>query len=239
MKQNHLSHAEELRLISIVQSKSLRAEAAQVQLLQANRYFIKGLCKTPNRDRFTQEDLYQEACIAFLKAIDSFDLSSGNTLRTHSYYLIKAALKEFRALLSPRYIQVSPSIENPYAKDFGQRTYYIEEYEGGYDSPFLSSKLSQSEDDLFGSDFSTTISTYARDVYNRLTEKQQAVVYLRYESNMSQTEIASFMSVTKERVTAILNTFHVNLQKAISGELEYNDAPVDIRFPKPFNLTKH
>ncbi len=210
-------------------------ESAKEKIFLENSPLIKSIIKRFKNKGVEYDDLYQIACIGFLKAIKNFDSSFGVKFSTYTVPMIIGEIKRF--MRDDGAIKVSRTLKI-LANKINR---YVDEYQSIYsDSPtfeHLAKKFDVSpEEVVFAMDSSRMpVSIYNKfddeddkpelidkipcvdneesmitkihlsNIISTLSERERKIIILRYFRDKTQSEIAETLGVSQVQVSRLEN----------------------------------
>jgi RNA polymerase sigma factor (sigma-70 family) len=203
MTAEYLSREDELALI--VRAKT--GDKAAIEALLDNfagclhkmagiwhRKYVFGQCE--------YEDCFQAACMGVMKAIDKFDVASGNALMTLSYILIRQSLQEMQKTMDvirrPRHSRRRTTSLNVSVEDGASELQDICAVAPHVD---VSSRLTREDEHA-----------KAESLLRYLTTRERAIMLLHYGGSTFE-EIASQFGVTKQRIHQVISKSLHKLKK--------------------------
>lgn len=223
------------QLLDYIRKAKSGDEAAKETIFNNNSPLIKSIIRRFKNKGVEYEDLYQIACIGFLKAINNFDESFGVKFSTYSVPMIIGEIKRY--IRDNGAIKVSRTLKI-LANKINR---FIEEYQSTHnDSPSVeyiaqtfnitadevvvaldSSKMPLSIFDKFEdeedaqelidkipcSDNEETMLTkiHISNIIDTLNEREKKIIILRYFRDRTQSEIAENLGVSQVQVSRLEN----------------------------------
>lgn len=222
-------------LLELLRKAKKGDEKSKDIIFTNNTPLIKSIIRRFTGKGVEYDDLYQIACIGFLKAINNFDESFGVKFSTYTVPMIIGEIKRYMrdngaikvsrtlkilANKINRYIDaystennVQPSIEN-IAQKFGIAP---DEVVVAMDSAKMPiSIFDKFEDDEEGSELIDKISTtdgeeklldkiHISAIIEKLSERERRVIIMRFFRDRTQTEIAESLGVSQVQVSRLEN----------------------------------
>jgi RNA polymerase sporulation-specific sigma factor len=216
-------------LADLVAKAKTGDNSAKEQLLLQNSPLIKSIIKRYLGKGVEYDDLYQLGCLGFVKAINKYDASYGVKFTTYAVPLILGEVKRF--LRDDGTIKVSRSIKGLYVKikkyleiksadrepptidelavHFGVSR---EEIIYSMEASHLPLSLFEKTDDaglsiaerLAGADSEHLVDNIMiADLLKSLTDRERKIIILRYFRNLTQSEVASQLSISQVQVSRI------------------------------------
>lgn len=228
-KDEHLSYEEVRKLISESQSGS---KEARDYLVERNVRLVWSVVQRFINRGYDPEDLFQIGSIGLIKAIDKFDLSYEVRFSTYAVPMIIGEIQRFirddgtikvsRTLKelghkvrrkkeeltkefkrSPTISEVATSLEvTPeevvQAQEAIRYPHSIHEtvYENGGEPITLLDQIADNDKGWFDR-------LLLEEAINRLTEREQLIVYLRYFKDQTQTEVAKRLDISQVQVSRL------------------------------------
>ncbi|MDR3021882.1 MAG: SigB/SigF/SigG family RNA polymerase sigma factor [Clostridiales bacterium] len=222
---------EQLQVLELINKSKDGDNEAKEQLLFHNSPLVKSVIRRFKNKGVEYDDLYQLGCIGFLKAISNFDPSFGVKFSTYAVPMIAGEVKRFlrddglikvsRAVKSlsikiNRYIEQykkeksdSPKIEC-IAKHFGVE---VQEVVFAMDSGKMPLSIYDKDDSDESSSIVDKIACLEssqdldklilKDLIEKLEEREQKVIILRYFRDKTQAEVAKVLKVSQVQVSRI------------------------------------
>ncbi len=216
------------------QAKEGKEESKEI-LFTENSPLIKSLVNRFKNKGVEAEDLYQIACIGFLKAINNFDESFGVKFSTYSVPMVIGEIKRYMrdngAVKVSRTLKILANKINRYADSFALEKgtsptieHLAEKFSVSPEEVVVameSAKMPLSlyekyEDDEDGQELIDKVfdggeeekmidKIHLKDLLSRLTLREQKIIIMRYYRDRTQSEIASSLGVSQVQVSRLEN----------------------------------
>lgn len=210
-------------------------ETSKQIIFTENTPLIKSICNRFKNKGVEYEDLYQIACIGFVKAINNFDEKYDVKFSTYTVPMIIGEIKRY--LRDNGAVKVSRSIKTLSLKI----NKFIEEYQKqNNDAPkidFIAKSLGCSEDEVVlaldssrmpvsiydkfdddeeGQELIEKIADYnpeekivnrihISNILDSMDERDKQIIYLRYYRDITQSEVAKILGVSQVQVSRLEN----------------------------------
>ncbi len=217
-------------------------------LLTNNASLLKSILKRYLGKGVEYDDLYELACMGFLKAIAGFDESYGVRFSTYAVPMIAGEIKRFlrddgsvkvsRAMKKSarninQYIEqyVTEHGEQPSVKQIAQ-TFCMEESEVVFtlgsvhmpvslyeQSDYKDEKTATLEERLPAKDTQEEMidRMLLQSAIEKLPEREQKIVYLRYFRDMTQSEVAREIGVSQVQISRIETKIMMKFKKELDS----------------------
>ncbi len=228
-KEEHLSYEEVRELIAESQAGN---KEARDYLVESNVRLVWSVVQRFMNRGYDPEDLFQIGSIGLLKAIDKFDLTYEVRFSTYAVPMIigeiqrfirddgtikvSRSLKELGHKVRRTKEELTKSLKrNPTISEVAERldvspeevvqaqeairyphSIYETVYENGGEPITLLDQIA--EDDIGWFD-----RLWLEEAINRLTEREQLIVYLRYFKDQTQTEVAKRLNISQVQVSRL------------------------------------
>ena len=176
-------------------------EKAKQQLLESNAPLLKSIIRRFRNKGVEYDDLFQIACIGFLKAINNFDESFNVKFSTYTVPMVVGEIKRY--MRDNGAIKVSRTLK-VLANKINR---YIDEYQTAFDqageddsSLELIDKIPSKESP---EDLIDKIQLSA--LIEGLPERERKIIILRYFRDQTQSEIAENMGVSQVQISRLEN----------------------------------
>ncbi len=220
--------------LSYLRAAKEGSDSAKEALLTHNTSLLKSILKRYLGKGVEYDDLYELACMGFLKAIAGFDESFGVRFSTYAVPMIAGEIKRF--LRDDGSVKVSRAIKKSardinkyieqYATEHGQQPsvrqiadeFQMEESEvvftlGSVHMPisiyeksdYKDEKATSLEERLPSKDTQEEMidRLLLRSAIEKLPEREQKIVYLRYFRDMTQSEVAREIGVSQVQISRL------------------------------------
>ncbi len=221
------------KLLNNIRKAQNGNESSKQLIFEQNSPLIKSIIRRFKNKGVEYDDLYQIACIGFLKAINNFDESFGVKFSTYSVPMIIGEIKRY--IRDNGAIKVSRTLKI-LANKINR---YIDEYQSTHADPpsieHLSNKFAITQEEVVIAMDSTKmpLSIYNKfeededgqeliekipyvdeeehnitrihlsNIISTLNEREKQVVYLRYFRDKTQTEIAQSLGVSQVQISRL------------------------------------
>ena len=165
---------------------------ALTQILQENNGLIWSIVKKFIGRGYDTEDIYQIACIGFIKAIQRFRFDLGNELSTYSVQYMLGEIKKF--FRDDGIIHVSRN-----KKEEGVKIKIESIYDEVCDGKEKIEVLFFSDDEQTRMIDKITIS----ELVNKLNIRDRQVIHLRYFKDKTQEQVAKILGISQVHVSRI------------------------------------
>ena len=235
-----LEHNETMALIKLAQNGD---EQAKVTLLEHNKPLLKSIIRRYTGKNVEYDDLYQIACVGFLKAINNFSEEYSVRFSTYAVPMIVGEVKRF--MRDDGYIKVSRSLKtlaykiNLYVEEYKEknekdptveelaRHFQTEPQEivfamdSGKMPISLFEKVVDGDksqcliDKLPAQDKSEDLidRVILKSVINELSPREKKIIILRYFRDKTQSEIAEHLGVSQVQVSRLENKIIAKIRK--------------------------
>lgn len=223
------------KLLDYIRRSKKGDESAKEILFNENIPLIKSICFRFKNKGIEYDDLYQIACIGFVKAINNFDESFDVKFSTYTVPMIVGEIKRYirdnGALKVSRSIKILSLKINKYIEEFQksnnetpQIKQIAEYFECSEDDVVLaldSSRMPLSiyekfEDDEEGQELIDKIASYSseenlvdkihvRNIIGEFNERDKKIIYLRFFRDETQSEVAKILNVSQVQVSRLEN----------------------------------
>lgn len=239
-----LNEQETLCLIRLAKQGDKNAKET---LLEHNTCLLKSILRRYLKKGVEYDDLYQLACIGFLKAIAGFDEAFGVRFSTYAVPMIAGEIKRF--LRDDGSVKVSRAIKQaaremnafieqytyekgtqPTVKEIAEK-FSVEEGEvvftlGSTHRPLSLYERSDYKDEKSDElcerlpskdDQEALIENMAiRSVIEKLPEREQKIIYLRFFRDMTQSEVARTIGVSQVQISRIESRLMREMREQLS-----------------------
>ena len=204
-----LNEEETLALIRLAKAGD---QSAKETLLTHNTSLVKSILRRYLGKGVEYDDLYQLACMGFLKAITGFDETFGVRFSTYAVPMIAGEIKRF--LRDDGSVKVSRVLKKT-ARDLNR---YIETYAAEHGEQPTVKELAEA----FGMDEGEVVFALGsarmpakddqdemiehmvlKEAIGKLPEREKKIVFLRYFRDMTQSEVARRIGVSQVQVSRI------------------------------------
>lgn len=226
---------EQEQLLYHVRKAKQGEENSKSILFKENAPLIKSLVNRFKNKGVEQEDLYQIACIGFLKAINNFDENFGVKFSTYSVPMVIGEIKRYMrdngAIKVSRTLKILANKINRYVDEFVSNkgvSPTVEHLSNVFSVPeeevviaMDSSKMPLSiyekyEDEEDGQELIDKIfdgeqeekmidKIHLKDLLSRLDFRERKIIIMRYYRDRTQSEIASSLGVSQVQVSRLEN----------------------------------
>lgn len=226
---------EQEQLLYHVRKAKQGEENSKSILFSENAPLIKSLVNRFKNKGVEQEDLYQIACIGFLKAINNFDENFGVKFSTYSVPMVIGEIKRYMrdngAIKVSRTLKILANKINRYVDEFVSNkgvSPTVEHLSNVFSVPeeevviaMDSSKMPLSiyekyEDEEDGQELIDKIfdgeqeekmidKIHLKDLLSRLDFRERKIIIMRYYRDRTQSEIASSLGVSQVQVSRLEN----------------------------------
>lgn len=241
-RKDHLSYERVRELISKSQNGD---QSARDYLVEQNVRLVWSVVQRFMNRGYDPDDLFQIGSIGLIKAIDKFDLSYEVRFSTYAVPMIIGEIQRFirddgtikvsrtlkelghkvrrkreeltkKLKRSPTISEVASSLEVAtedviQAEEAIRNPHSIHEtvYENGGEPITLLDQIADYDQSSFDR-------LLLEEAINRLTEREQLIVYLRYFKDQTQTEVAKRLSISQVQVSRLEKKILENMKNEIS-----------------------
>lgn len=224
---------EQEKLLEYIRAAKEGDERAKAIIFENNSPLIKSIIRRFKNKGVEYDDLFQIACIGFLKAINNFDESFGVKFSTYTVPMIIGEIKRYMrdngAIKVPRTLKMLANKINKYIDEYQSKNNVSPTTE------HLSKVFSITEEDVViamdslrmpisiynkfeedeekqeliekiphvDTEESTLTRIHLSNVISTLTERERKLVLLRYFRDRTQTEIAENLGVSQVQVSRL------------------------------------
>lgn len=223
------------QILDYVRKAKKGDENAKQELFIRNNPLIKSIIKRFNNKGVEYDDLYQIACIGFMKAIKNFDENFGVKFSTYTVPMIIGEIKRYirdnGAIKVSRTLKILANKINRYVDDYTSKhsdqptiehlaeKFCVEQEEVviAMDSSKMPLSIYEKYDDEEGgleliskipvvdNEEKTLNKIQITNIIESLNEREQKIIILRYFRDRTQSEIAKSLGVSQVQVSRLEN----------------------------------
>lgn len=210
-------------------------ERAKDVIFTSNTPLIKSIIRRFTGKGIEYDDLYQIACIGFLKAINNFDESFGVKFSTYTVPMVIGEIKRYMrdngAIKVSRTLKILANKINKYIDEYSTKNnvapsveHIAEKFSVSEDEVVVAmdsarmpiSIFDKFEDDDEGSELINKITCYdgeekildkihISNIIEKLSERERKIIVMRFFRDRTQTEIAEDLGVSQVQVSRLEN----------------------------------
>lgn len=223
------------QLLDYLKKAKLGDESAKEKLFVENSPLIKSIIKRFRNKGVEYDDLYQIACIGFLKAINNFDESFGVKFSTYTVPMIIGEIKRFMrddgAIKVSRTLKILANKINRFIQEFQSQNsespsveYIAQKFEVSPEEVVFAMDSSRMPISIFNkfeddeekqeliekipyvdNEESMITKIHLSNIISTLSERERKIIMLRYFRDKTQSEIAETLGVSQVQVSRLEN----------------------------------
>lgn len=223
------------QLLDYLKKAKLGDESAKEKLFVENSPLIKSIIKRFRNKGVEYDDLYQIACIGFLKAINNFDESFGVKFSTYTVPMIIGEIKRFMrddgAIKVSRTLKILANKINRFIQEFQSQNsespsveYIAQKFEVSPEEVVFAMDSSRMPISIFNkfeddeekqeliekipyvdNEESMITKIHLSNIISTLSDRERKIIMLRYFRDKTQSEIAETLGVSQVQVSRLEN----------------------------------